>query len=295
MAAQHAVYVACVTLASVSVFGPTRLVSMGVNPLAGKLKAAHAHSLTRVFTLSLGICGIFVGHDKAVGHILRVEVGDGLVDLRHGALHDGRADLVACAELEHLQDLLAPPRVRGGDVVHCEAHREDVDGDGRTHADKAHGAARPEEREELGEVDRLLRGKGDEDKVERGRRRLHLLLVGVRYELVCAILDRLLLLRRGGGQGGDLAAERAGKLERHVAQAAEAEDADAVACLGLRPQRSPDRLATAEERCRRRGVAPLWDGEAETGVLDADVVGEAALVALAARALDVGTQLLVAP
>ena len=107
-----------------------------------------------------------------------LKLGEHLVELSHRPGDDGGTDAVLGAELEHLDDLLAPARVRGRDVVHREAHREHIRRDGRAHADEAHGAARAQQGKELGEVDGLLRPKqgggvrGVEDgRWQRGRRR----------------------------------------------------------------------------------------------------------------------------
>ena len=159
------------------------------------------------------------------------ELGKALVDLAHGPCDHVGADVVLGAEGEHLLHFFTTARVGGRDAVHSETEREDVGRDGRTHAHEAQRAARAEEREELGKVDWLLRRERHQDEIERACDRIELRLVavgdvGVRAERFC-----LVLLSHGARESGDIAAERARKLDCHVTQAAKAEDADLVALL----------------------------------------------------------------
>ena len=99
------------------------------------------------------------------------------------------------------------------------------------HMPTKHSVPRGREREELGKVDWLLRRERHQDEIERACDRVELRLVavgdvGVRAERFC-----LVLLSHGARESGDIAAERARKLDCHVTQAAKAEDADLVALL----------------------------------------------------------------
>ena len=165
--------------------------------------------------------------------LVGLEVGEALVDLMHRPRHHVGADALFRTEGEHLLHFFTTARVGGRDAVHSETEREDVGRDGRTHAHEAQRTARAEEREELGKVDWLLRRERHQDEIERACDRVELRLVAVGD--VCVRAERLclLLLSHGARESGDIAAERARKLDCHVTQAAKAEDA-VIALMNLR-------------------------------------------------------------
>ena len=87
------------------------------------------------------------------------------------------------AKLEHVHHVFLTTRVTRRDVIHCEAQGEDVGGNRRAHANKANRTTWTQKREKLGEINFFVRGDGDQDEIERLRRRRHFVVVGVHQKL----------------------------------------------------------------------------------------------------------------
>ena len=83
-------------------------------------------------------------------------------------------------------------------------------------------------------VDVVLGGDGVEDEVEAAGVLRHLVGVLGDDDLVGAEAQRVVLLAGRGGEDDDVRAERVRELDAHVAESAEADDADLLA-LGRRP------------------------------------------------------------
>ena len=127
-----------------------------------------------------------------------------------------------------------PPMLRAGEAAaaqdQAERRRRASGFVGRADQREVAVAA---EQVEVG-VDVVLGGDGVEDEVEAAGVLLHLVGVAGDDDLVRAEAQRVLLLAGRGGEDDDVGAERAGELHAHVAQPAEADDADLLA-LGRRP------------------------------------------------------------
>ena len=106
---------------------------------------------------------------------------------------------------------------------------------------------------------------------------LHLVGVAGDDDLVGAEAERVLLLAGRGGEDDDVGAERMGELHAHVAQPAEADDADLLA-LGDAPvaHRRVGRDPGAEQR-RGPGEIEVGGDAQDEAFIDDDAVGVAAV------------------
>ena len=134
-------------------------------------------------------------------------------------------------------------------------------------------------------VDVVLGGDAVEDEVEAAGVLLHLVGVARDDDLVGAEPERVLLLARRRGEDDDVGAERVGELHAHVAQPAEADDADLLA-LGDAPvaHRRVGRDPGAEQR-RGAGEVEVGRDAQDEALVDDDAVGVAAVGDGAVRCL----------
>ena len=126
-------------------------------------------------------------------------------------------------------------------------------------------------------VDVVVGGDGVEDEVEAAGVLLHLVGVAGDDDLVGAEAERVLLLVGRSGEDDDVGSERMGELHAHVAQPAEADDADLLA-LGDAPvaHGRVGRDPGAEER-RGSGEVEVGGDAQDEAFVDDDAVGVAAV------------------
>ena len=126
-------------------------------------------------------------------------------------------------------------------------------------------------------VDIVVGGDAVEDEVEAAGVLLHLVGVLGDDDFVRAEAERVLLLARRGGEDDGVRAERVGELHSHVAEAAEADDADLLALADApMAHRRVSRDAGAEQRRGAGEVEVGRDAQDEAFVHD-NAVGVAAV------------------
>src|SRR3954468_18414172 len=199
--------------------------------------------------------------DESVAHVALQHPLIRLVDLLDGNhLHVG-GDSVLGAMVEHLLRLGDTADERALESAAREDERERLDRHclGRR-ADDHHRSARPEHAEVLVVV--VRRGDGIDDDVELAREFLERRLVARALEVGSAEPTRVGLLGLRRAEHRHLRAHRRGQLDAHVAEPAEADDADLVTFLhaGLL-QRRVRGDAGAEQRRGGGGVEPWRDAE----------------------------------
>ena len=161
--------------------------------------------------------------DEAIADVRLLHPLIGLVDLIRGDGLDVAGDAVPGAEVQHLLRLPDPADQRAGDAPTTPKQRQGEDGQalGRQ-AQHDHGAVA---RQQLNVAGDLVGGRdGVDDQVELLGRRLHRVLVGVDQEVFGPHPLGVGLLAVRGGQDGDLRPHGRRQLDRHMAQAAQADD-----------------------------------------------------------------------
>src|SRR6185437_8059756 len=201
-------------------------------------------------------------------------------------------DVVAGGDFEHLAEVAGAADVGagGGELAADERGALNLGrgGAGAEDDERALGAEGVDEVVEL-----LVAGDGGEYEVERASE----LFDGGGFagvdEGVGAEREGFGFLVLGGGEGGDLASKGSCELDGEVAEAADADDADARGRAGaVVAQRGVDGDAGAEERGGVDGVERVGDRDGEAAV-DADGRGEAS-VAADAGGLGLGAEMLFA-
>ena len=166
------------------------------------------------------------GEDGAVADLVFLDAGDGGVGVLHGeALSDG-LDVVAGGDGEHLAEVAGAADAGAGDAELAADERGAGDLErgwaGAEDDERAFGA---EGFDEVMEV--LVAGDGGEDEVEGAGEFLDGGgLAGV-DEGVGAEREGFGFLVLGAGEGDDFGTEGAGELDGEMAEAADADDADA--------------------------------------------------------------------
>ena len=136
--------------------------------------------------------------------------------------------LCCAAEVEHLLGLGDAADGRAGEAAASEDEAEGRDGQRLLGRADQGDVAVAREQVDVG-VDVVLGGDAVEDEVEAAGVLLHLVGVARDDDLVRAEPQRVLLLARRSGEDDGVRAERVGELHAHVAQPAEADDADLLA------------------------------------------------------------------
>ena len=152
------------------------------------------------------------------------------------------------AEFEHLLGLGDATDAGPAEVAARHDHAEGVDGERLLgDADERERTVELQQRQVGVEV--VLRGNAVEDEVEGAGVLGHRGRIGGDHDLVGAEAQAIGDLGRGGREEHDVRAEGAGELHAHVAEAAEADDADLLSGADLPvAQRRVRRDAGAEQR-----------------------------------------------
>eukprot|EP00760_Papus_ankaliazontas_P009686 PhM_4_TR14116/c2_g1_i3/m.42881 len=220
-------------------------------------------------------------------------------DALHGGVHvavrvllDHGLDVVLGGELEHVAHLAAGAKRRRG---HRQALEHDgLDGEAQGLAggsDKVQRAVRPQQRRELRHVEGAARD-GDEDVVQGAGGRGHGLGAGRVDQALGAELLREVRLASAARDGVHLRTHLGRELHGEVAEAADADDTDALAlavdALEVVVEGREHRQTSAHERAHVGLGVALGDLE-EHARVRAEVAGEAAVVGvLAGLVLGVG-------
>src|SRR6185437_11578224 len=242
-------------------------------------------------------CASRVGHPLwgeygAVADLVFLDAGDGGVGVLHGEAFGDGLDVVAGGDFEHLAEVAGAADVGAGDGELATDERGALNLErGRAGAEDDERALGAEGVDEV--VELLVAGDGGEDEVEGAGE----LFDGGGFagvdERVCAEREGFGFLVLGGGEGDDLGAEGARELDGEMAEAADADDADARGGAGaVVAERSVDGDAGAEKWGGGDAVESVRDRDDEAAV-NADGRGETT-VAADAGGLRLGAEMLLA-
>lgn len=217
-----------------------------------------------------------VDEDDAVAGFSGAEVIEGFIGPRHGEGFGGRGDAVAAAEVEHLVGGRGAAERGAGDGFLAHDEGESADGHGfEDRTDRVKAALWLE----CGDVGIPVESSvgGVEDEVEAASGFFEFLGVARVEGAVGTELERLLALGVAGGEGSDLTAPGAEKFQRHVAEASDADDGDAIGRLDAKFEDGIEHSDAATEQRAGFGGIETFGNRADPSPVGAHASGESAV------------------